>query len=83
MKYGHIKEVNGNYILNMVVFKEIPFNLICNADNHLKSLVNDIYSLLEKAPSIERGYILDQALEAGWLRYDKNTPKNVGAFMIY
>ena len=29
------------------------------------------------------GYILDQALEVGWLNYDKNTPKNVGAFMIY
>ena len=83
LEYEHIKEVNGNYILNMVVFKEIPFNLICNADNNLKSLVNDIYSLLKKAPSIERGYILDQALEAGWLHYDKNTPKNVGAFMIY
>ena len=29
------------------------------------------------------GYILDQALKTGWLHYDENTPKNVGAFMMY
>ncbi|MCI5744995.1 MAG: hypothetical protein MR270_01780 [Erysipelotrichaceae bacterium] len=83
LKYGHIKEENGNYVLNMVVFKEVPFNIICNANSYIKPLVNEIYALLEKAPSIERGYILDKALEAGWLHYDENTPKNVGAFIMY
>ena len=29
-----------------------------------------------------RGYVFEQAIADGWLRYDESTPKSVGAYVI-
>ena len=33
---------------------------------------DDIYSLFKQASDIERGYIVEQAILDGWLKYDDN-----------
>ena len=80
ISYGHVKIVDGTYVPNILIVKDSTFNIISNSN---LQLIKEIYDLLETVPSIERGYILDQALEAGWLHYDENTPKNVGAFIRF
>ena len=42
---------------------------------------NEILELLKQSSSIERGYIIDQALKDGWLKYDDNTINTVGAYI--
>ena len=80
ISYGHVKTIDGKYVPNILIVKDRTFNIISNSN---LQLIKEIYDLLETVPTIERGYILDQALEAGWLHYDENTPKNVGAFIMY
>ena len=43
--------------------------------------VNEIIELLKECSDINRGYIVDQALEDGWLKYDEDTINTVGAFI--
>lgn len=38
-------------------------------------------NLFKQCSSIERGYIIDQALEDGWLKFDENTINTVGDFI--
>ena len=80
ISYGHVKTIDGTYVPNIFIVKDRTFNIISNSN---LQLIKEIYDILETVPTIERGYILDQALETGWLHYDENTPKNVGAFIMY
>ena len=80
ISYGHVKIVDGTYVPNILIVKDSTFNIISNSN---LQLIKEIYDLLETVPSIERGYIFDQALKTGWLHYDENTPKNVGAFIRF
>lgn len=41
-------------------------------------LKNEIMNLFKQCSLIERGYIIDQALEDGWLKFDENTINTVG-----
>ena len=80
ISYGHVKTIDGTYVPNIFVVKDRTFNIIGNSN---LQLIEEIYDLLKTVPTIERGYILDQALKTGWIKYDENTPKNVGAFIMY
>lgn len=44
-------------------------------------LKNEIVELLKKCSDINRGYIVDQALEDGWLKFDEDTINTIGAFI--
>ena len=47
----------------------------------LAALRDEIYDLFAEAPGMERGYVVEQALQNGWLTYDETTIKSVGAFI--
>jgi hypothetical protein len=82
LEYGYIKTVNGVLTPNVLVFyPNAGANCNAEAAAKLAALKQEIFDLFAKAPSIERGYVLEQAIENGWLSYDENTDKAVGAYI--
>jgi RNA polymerase sigma factor (sigma-70 family) len=82
LEYGYIKTVDGVLTPNVLVFYSYA-EAVCDAEAAVKlaALKQEIFDLFAKAPSIERGYVLEQAIENGWLTYDENTDKAVGAYI--
>ena len=81
LEYGYLKK-DGAIIPNVVIFDrnaEKTYNE--QLTQKLTSLKNDIYSLFKQAPDIERGYIVEQAILDGWLKYDDNTIQTIGAYI--
>ena len=82
LEYGYLKKVDDVLTPNLVIF-DCEAKKIDNPDvlAKLGALKQEIFDLFAKAPSIERGYVLEQAIEDGWLTYDENTDKAVGAYI--
>ena len=82
LKYGYLKK-NGDMIEpNVVVYEpNAESNCISEIKNKMDELKNEICELIKQAPSISRGYIVDEALANGWLKYDENTINTVGAYI--
>ncbi|MBQ9106889.1 MAG: sigma-70 family RNA polymerase sigma factor [Clostridia bacterium] len=81
LEYGYLKK-GGSIIPNVVIFDrdaEKPYNE--QLTPKLTSLRNDIYNLFKQAPDIERGYIVEQAILDGWLKYDDDTINTIGAYI--
>ena len=81
LEYGYLKK-DGAIIPNVVIFDrnaKKPYNE--QLTEKLTSLRDDIYSLFKQAPDIERGYIVEQAILDGWLKYDDNTINTIGAYI--
>ncbi len=81
LEYGYLKK-NGSIIPNVVIFDrnaEKTYNE--QLTEKLTSLKDEIYSLFKQAPDIERGYIVEQAILDGWLKYDENTINTIGAYI--
>ncbi len=79
--YGYLKK-DGSIIPNVVIFDrdaEKPYNE--QLTKKLTSLRDEIYSLFYQAPDIERGYVVDQAIADGWLKYDENMVNTIGAYI--
>ena len=81
LEYGYLKK-DGSIIPNVVIFNRNA-EKACNEQltKKLTSLRDDIYSLFKQAPDIERGYIVEQAILDGWLKYDDNTISTIGAYI--
>ena len=81
LEYGYLKK-DGDILPNVVIFDrnaEKTYNE--QLSQKLTSLKDDIYSLFKQAPDIERGYIVEQAILDGWLKYDDNTINTIGAYI--
>ncbi len=81
LEYGYLKK-DSSIIPNIVIFDrnaEKPYNE--QLTKKLISLRDDIYSLFQQAPDIERGYIVEQAILDGWLKYDDDTINTIGAYI--
>ncbi len=81
LEYGYLKK-GGSIIPNVVIFDrnaEKPYNE--KLTQKLTSLRNEIYALFTQAPSIERGYVVEQAIIDGWLKYDDDTINTIGAYI--
>lgn len=82
LEYGYLKEADGVIKPNVVIFdrgKEKSEHTELSAG--LTVLKNEINVLFTQAPDITRGYVVEQALEDGWLGYDKNTINTIGAYI--
>jgi len=82
LEYGYLKRENETVLPNLVIFDrgvEEPVNT--ELKNKLTSLRDEICDLFAEAPDLERGYVVEQALQNGWLTYDENTIKSVGAYI--
>ena len=49
--------------------------------DELSKLYKEAIELIKKAPSISRGYVIDKAIENGWLVYSDDMMPTVGAFI--
>lgn len=82
LEYGYIKNTDGVIEPNVVVFDsnaEKPDNAELTA--RLTTLVSEICALIRQVPTISRGYVVEQALEDGWLKRDENTINTIGAYI--
>lgn len=81
LKYGYAKTENGRVVPNVVIFNpKAPEVYDDTVAAKLRALRAEMSELVLKAPDIERGYVVEQALENGWLKYDENTLVSAGAF---
>lgn len=82
LEYGYLKTSNGVVEPNVVIFDRAAQETY-NAETaaRLSVLNEEIGALIAQASSISRGYVVEQALEDGWLRYDEHTINTVGAFI--
>ncbi len=81
LEYGYLKK-ESSITPNIVIFDrnaEKPYDEHLN--KKLASLKNEIISLFDQAINIERGYVVEQAVIDGWLKYDDNTINTIGAFI--
>lgn len=79
LSYGYLKNDNGIIKPNILIFNK---GKSLSKDNQiLTNLKNEIIELLKQCSSIECGYIIDQALEDGWLTFDENTIHTVGTYI--
>ena len=76
LEYGYLKKENGVVLPNVVVIENDKI-----LTDKLITMRDDIYDLILQAPDIERGYIVEQALENGWLTYNEDMPKTIGAYI--
>ena len=82
LEYGYLKMENGIVLPNLVIFdRDAEGTDNAELKTKLTSLCGEIYELFAEAPAIGRGYVVEQALQNGWLTYDENTIKSVGAFI--
>ncbi len=77
-KYGYLRWDDGDLRPNVVIFNR---DAKSTNSERLTALQDEIFSLFAQAPGIERGYAVEQALAAGWLKYDETTPATVGAYI--
>jgi len=57
--------------------------LSCNAESaaKLSILAEEIKALMKRAPKIERGYIVEQAIADGWLTFSDDLIPSAGAYI--
>ena len=81
--YGYLKKHDsGEIVPNVVVFDhqvETPYNAALT--EKLTALKNDIVHLIRHAPSISRGYVVEQAIADGWLIYSDDLIPTAGAYI--
>lgn len=67
---------------NVVIFDRAAQEMHSAEAAARRSVMNDeIGALIAQEPSVSRGYVVEQALEDGWLRCDEHTINTVGAFI--
>ncbi|MBQ3231271.1 MAG: sigma-70 family RNA polymerase sigma factor [Clostridia bacterium] len=76
LEYGYLKLEKGTFSPNVVVI-ESDETLTAELD----AMADEIYDLITQAPDIERGYIVEQALENGWLTYNDDMIDTIGAYI--
>jgi len=81
-EYGYIKKENGIIKPNVVVFK-CRGQRSSNEALHKKidTLISEMGELITNAPMISRGYVIEQAIADGWLKYDGTFNGPEGAFI--
>lgn len=79
IQYGYLKKDNNVIKPNVLIFNKCKS--IYKNNEILTNLKNEIIELLKECSGIKRGYIVDQALEDGWLKFDDDTINTVGAFI--
>ena len=73
--FGYLKKDGSP---NVLIFNE---NAKSQPTEKLTALKEEIKELFKKAPHIQRGYVVEQAIENGWLVYDERTLPTVGAYI--
>ena len=82
LEYGYIRK-DGSKITPCVVIFNRDVKGPCNDSlaQKLSALKDEIYFLFSQAPDIDRGYVSEQAIADGWLKYDDDTINTIGAYI--
>ena len=79
LKIQYLKKEDGEIKPNILILDNYkPLN---SSNEKIKELEREIVELIKQTKLFERGYVVDQALEDGWLKYDENTINTVGAYI--
>lgn len=82
LEYGYIKKAGDAILPNVVVFdRGADEEFSEDVGVKLSELKKEILALIKTAPTVTCGYIVEQALEDGWIRYDDDTIAAVGAYI--
>ena len=79
LSIGYLKKENGEIKPNILVLNK--YNPLNTSNTKIIELNKEIVELLKKTKIFERGYIIDDAIENGWLKYDENTTNTIGAYI--
>ena len=82
LAYGYLKREGDAIVPNVVIFDRKAAKPCHEAlTRALSALCEEIMALFRDAPAMKRGYVIEQAIENGWLGYDENTPISIGAYI--
>lgn len=79
LSIGYLKIGNEEIKPNILILNK--YNPLNTSNTKIIELNKEIVELLKKTKFFERGYIIDDAIENGWLKYDENTINTVGAYI--
>lgn len=79
LSIGYLKKENEEIKPNILILNK--YNPLNTSNTKIIELNKEIVELLKKTKFFERGYIIDEAIENGWLKYDENTINTVGAYI--
>ena len=79
LSIGYLKKENGEIKPNILILNK--YNPLNTSNTKIIELQKEIVELLKKTKFFERGYIIDDAIENGWLKYDENTINTIGAYI--
>ena len=81
-EYGYLKKDGEQIIPQVLIFSRKAKGPQDDAlTEKLSTLKKEIIGLFRKAPHIQRGYVVDQAIENGWLVYNEHTLPTVGSYI--
>lgn len=83
LQYGYIRRTDDGKLAPALLLLDHNAEESYSAETaaSLTALREEIVRLICKAPHITRGYVAEQALKDGWLRYDEHTPVAAGAYI--
>ncbi len=79
LSIGYLKKENEEIKPNILILNK--YNPLNTSNTKIIELNKEIVELLKKTKFFERGYIIDDAIENGWLKYDENTTNTIGAYI--
>ncbi len=76
---GYLKKENGEIKPNILILHN--YNPLNSSNEKINQLQKEIVELIKQTTLFERGYIVDDALENGWLKKDETTINTVGSYI--
>ena len=79
LKIQYLKKEDEEIRPNILILEN--YKPLYSSNEKIKELEREIVELIKQTKLFERGYVVDQALEDGWLKYDKTTINTIGAYI--
>lgn len=79
LSIGYLKKENEEIKPNILILNK--YNPLNTSNTKIIELNKEIVELLKKTKFFERGCIIDDAIENGWLKYGENMSNTVGAYI--
>lgn len=80
--YGYLKRADGILSPQVVVFdRNARERFPEKTSTALAALREEITALIAQTPSVTKAYVVDQALQDGWLKMDEQTLSVIGAYI--
>lgn len=82
LRYGYLKKEDGVLSPQVVVFdRNAREQFHQKTSAALAALRREIAALIARTPSVTKAYVVEQALQDGWLKMDEHTLSVIGAYI--